>query len=116
MSDGWFSAMIRFAVSIGESGTTVRNRSVVLVRAADWPAAKSRVLEVGIGMEETYIGGKGEEVKIRLEAIETLDQLGEDIPDGREVYAESIDLPESEAAPDGGKFQPEASEPTQSGV
>ncbi len=52
----------------------------------------------------------------RLEAVETIDLLGAEIVDGREVYAEPVDLDFGEAVAFDAEFRPEESEPGQSGV
>ncbi|MGL5828744.1 MAG: DUF4288 domain-containing protein [Angustibacter sp.] len=116
MSAVWFSAMLRFVVLVEREGGTRRSRSVVVFRALDWPEAKQRALEHGRIMERSFAGGAGQQIRWRLEAIETLDLLGDTITDGREIYSEPITLPETEAIPFEVEFRPEASQPGQTGV
>lgn len=116
MSPIWFSAMLRFAVLVEGVGGSRRSRSVVVFRAEDWPEAKARALDLGRGMERTYTGGTGEEVRCRLEAVETLDLLGDAITDGREIYSEPMPILEGEAIAFDTAFSPSSSDPGQSGV
>jgi hypothetical protein len=67
-------------------------------------------------MERTYEGGSGREVRWRLESIETLDLLGDEIQDGREVYSEPLPLPAGEAIPFDMEFDPADTEPEHSGI
>lgn len=112
----WFSAMLRMVVLVDGIGATRRVRSLVLVQAADWPEAKHRAVDEGLQLECSYVGGTGEQVHWRLEALETLDQLGTEITDGREVYSEPMDLHAGEYIAFDAEFRPELSEPGQSGV
>jgi hypothetical protein len=115
-SQYWFSAMLRMVVLVDGIGGSRRVRSVVLLRATDWAEAKLRALQRGREEERSYVGGTGEQVLWRLEAIETIDLLGEEIADGREVYAEPVDVGIGEAIAFDAEFRPEDSEPGQSGV
>ncbi|GEL95435.1 DUF4288 domain-containing protein [Cellulomonas composti] len=112
----WFSAMLRMVVLVEGVGASRRVRSLVLFRAADWAEARERALQLGLGAERSYPGGTGEQVRWRLEAVETIDLLGAEIVDGREVYAEPVDLDFGEAVAFDAEFRPEESEPGQSGV
>jgi hypothetical protein len=116
MSEAWFSAMLRFVVLVEGEGATRRSRSVVVLRASDWPEAKQRALDVGRSMERSYLGGTGQAIRWRLEAIETLDMLGDTITDGREVYSEPVKLSSKEVIEFNKIFEPENSDPGQSGV
>lgn len=108
--------MLRFVVLIEGDGGTRLSRSVIVFRAQDWPEAKKRALALGQGMERSYTGGTGEEVRWRLETVETLDLLGDAITDGREIYTEPLPLPGGETIPFDAQFNPSSSEPGQSGV
>jgi hypothetical protein len=116
MSEVWFSAMLRFVVLVEAEGATRRSRSVVVFRAPDWPEARQRALEHGRIMERSFVGGTGQQVRWRLETVETLDLLGDAISDGREVYSEPVDLPEGEVIPFEAEFRPESPQPGQTGV
>jgi Domain of unknown function (DUF4288) len=113
LSDVWFSAMLRFVI-VTPDRVLRRARSLVLLRAADWEPAQAKALELGRGQEREYSNAAGELVRWRLEALETLDRLGEEIPDGREVYAEPLDAPGTLEAPP--EPDPTGSRPEQSGV
>lgn len=116
MRSKWFSAMLRFVVLIEGEGGTRLARSVIVFRSKDWPEAKMRARALGQGMEDTYTNGAGEEVRWRLESVETLDLLGRVIADGREVYSEPTPLPTGEVFEFDTEFDPSGTEPTQSGV
>lgn len=108
--------MLRFVVLVQHEGGLRRSRSVVVFRAEDWPDAKAQALQLGLGMERTYTGGAGEEIRTRLEAVETLDLLGDGITDGREIYSEPIPIPNGEAIAFDAEFNPSSTEPGQSGI
>lgn len=108
--------MLRLVVLVEGEGATRRVRSLVLLRADAWSEARERALLRGHEMERSYVGGTGERVRWRLEGIETLDLLGEAIEDGREVYAEPVDLAAGESMDFDTVFHPDASEPGQAGV
>lgn len=108
--------MLRFVVLVEGEGATHLSRSVIVFRAPDWPEAKARALDLGRGMESTYLGGTGKAVRWRLESIETLDLIGDTITDGREIYSEPMPPPTDDPIPFDHLFAPETSEPGQSGV
>ena len=112
----WFSAMLRLVVLVEGVGASRRVRSLVLFRAADWVEARERALRLGREAERSYLGGTGEQVRWRFEAVETIDLLGAEIADGREVYAEPVDLDVGEGIAFDAEFRPEESEPGQSGA
>jgi len=116
MSQVWFSAMLRFVLLIEGDGGSRLSRSVIVFRAEDWPDAKKRALDLGRGMEHTYTGGIGEKVRLRLEAVETLDLLGDAITDGREIYTEPLPIPAGRVISFDAEFNPSSTEPGQSGV
>ena len=110
----WYSAMAVFVVRIGDSSKGHIQRSVYLVRATDFDDALSTVIARARRDEEAYKNCDDEWVRWMLADIETLDQLGDGIEDGREVYSEPrFDIPlDSYAFP----FKPENAKPTYSGV
>jgi hypothetical protein len=115
MSTVWFSAMLRFVVLVEKHGASL-SRSLIVFQENDWSEAKTRAIDIGYGMERSYIAGTGNEVRWRLEAIETLDMLGGLITDGREVYSEPMGLPEGRTVAFDAEFDPAGSDPGQSGV
>ena len=109
----WFSSMLNFVVIEGDSEAS-RQRSLVLFRAQTFEDAADRALSLGHAMEKDYVGGTGSRVRWLLERLETIDQLGPDLVDGREIYAEP-----SEAFPLADltfPLAPELSHPENSGV
>lgn len=93
MSLVWGSSMMRFVFLVEGAGALQATQSVLVFRAGDWSDARTRALDLGLAMEATYTNGAGEEVRFRLEAVETLDLLGDTITDGREVYSEPFQIP-----------------------
>lgn len=116
-SESWWSASARLLVFVG-GHVTERTESVVLVRAptSDWDAAFQRALEAGRGLERTYVNSEGEQVIWRLVEIQTLDEIGHELADGREIYFTSQPLSQTDTRPDASDLRPESSTPTQSGV
>lgn len=108
--------MLRFAILVEGEGVSRISRSVIILRATDWADARSKALEHGRKLEATYIGGTGAQVRWRLMAIETLDELGEKLSDGREIYSEPLEPTPDDDHPFDAHFTPETSEPGQSGV
>lgn len=88
----WFSAMLRFTITVGSALPHQGSRSVVLIRADDFDDARAAARRLGKGMEETYRNIDGELVTWRFQAVETVDELGEQLESGREVYSEPISL------------------------
>lgn len=117
MSEMWFSTMLRFITSVEGAGPTTYVRSVFVFRAPDWESANRRALDLGKASEETYLNADAQHVTRQLMRVETLDLLGDEIVDGREVYSE----PEPVGDEVADKVEllslpPEDFEPTQSGV
>jgi hypothetical protein len=112
ISPVWYSAALRLCVIIGGIELVDQVRSVVVFRADDFDDALTRSLEVGRRLECTFTNGDGKEVRWALASVETLDELGDVITDGREIYSEPL------GAGDGivPALSPERSTPTQSGV
>jgi hypothetical protein len=113
----WFSCSARFAVQIEGQGVVDEMRSVILLRARDFADGAEKALQAFLSMETGYQNGSGETVRWRLVMLDTLDLLGDSIPDGREIYAERL-APSSEVLElaAGNGFSPATHKPTQSGV
>ncbi len=112
ITDSWFSASLRFLIAVDKSDREYED-SVVVFRAAEWDSAFARALEIGRQMEESYRNVQGEPVTKRLLAISTLDQLDNELIDGREVYCTRGSLVSNELV---AEPRPEESKPRQSGV
>jgi hypothetical protein len=113
----WFSSGARFAVQIEGRGVVDEMRSVIVFLARDFDDGRERALNLFLAKETSYINGDGEKVDWRLIQLDTLDELGERIADGREVYAEQ--LPPSDEAAEAariGGYSPGEHTPLQSGV
>ncbi len=116
-SSEWFSAAVRVAILVEGTRDHDEARSVFLFRSPNFDEAFVRALQLGRGLEQEYVNGAGQLVRWLLLEVETLDILGPEIADGREVYSEplraSITFP-PETSPE--SFKPEESNPTSSGV
>jgi Domain of unknown function (DUF4288) len=112
MRDQWFSTAVRLRTAVDGASSVTDARSVFVFRARDWESARERALELGRGAEESYLNGDGQRVERRLLGVETLDLLGDELVDGREVYVEVVPVGESTGA----AGRPEESRPSQSGV
>ena len=113
MSDVWFSTMVRLVTTVESVGATTFQRSVFVFRAPDWEAARERALALGGAAEGVYTNADGQRVERRLTCVETVDLLGDELVDGREVYAEPV--PVGEGSIDA-VLRPEDWQPTQTGV
>jgi Domain of unknown function (DUF4288) len=108
----WFSALLTVAVSIDATEPTEIWRTVVVFEGDDdWETARLKAIELGRAKEATYSNAAGDAVTHRFVGVETLDMLGDDLPDGREVYFETISY-DGTALP----ATPEELTPRQSGV
>ena len=116
MSQIWFSAMLRFVVLIEDEGSARLSRSVIVFRAQDFLEARSRALSLGRGMERSFTGGEGKQVRWRLHSVETTDMIGDIITDPLEIYSEPAALSANESYDFEHEFDPNASDPTSSGV
>jgi hypothetical protein len=109
----WFSAKVRLACLVENSGAIEYQDSVFVFTAADWAPAFERALALGYGMERTYQNMQGEQVVWRLVEVVSLDWLEASNLDGAEVYSEPVPLGPHEDIPFEWVFKPEDSEPTQ---
>ena len=110
MNESWFSASLRFTTQVADDEADQED-SVILLRAPDWEVAFARAVALGRQMEQTYKNGVGATVEKRLVEVRTLDELGEAIPDGREVYCAPVEANQAPVS-----SRPEDSRPTQTGV
>jgi len=114
--DEWYSAMLNFVVEVEGEPEVRRSRSVILVRGpeSDFDGTKALAIKRGRSMEKDYLNSAGKRVRWTLEDVETIDLLGTDLADGREVYHEFSDyFARDRLLP---PLDPDASVPTQSGV
>jgi hypothetical protein len=111
-SSPWYSAAVRLCVVIDSAELVDQVRSVLVFRADGFDEAFSKALSLGKELERTFTNGDGQEVQWLLAAVETLDELDDDISDGREVYSEPLG-PGDGSLP---RIAPDESVPTQSGV
>lgn len=105
--------MVRLVIVVEGLGPTDYVRSVFVFRAPDWETARMRAIELGRESENSYTNAEGEMVGWRLVRVETLDLLGDELIDGREVYSEPVPI---EVEPVDPPLDPEDSRPAQSGV
>lgn len=112
----WYSAGLWLVIEVEGEGALHLMRSVVVFRAKDFDDAERRALALGLEMEASYLNHLGEEVRWRLKQVETVDQLGWWIRNGREVYSEPFEVPPEKAIAFGTPFDPLAERPTQTGI
>lgn len=112
----WYSSSMSYLVTV--DGRVSRSMlSVVVFQAPEgqWDTAKAKAISVGRLQQQAYVNDDGEAVEWRLTAVGTLDYLGTELTDGREIYSEPRDAADadiqSESAP-----RPEGSEPGSCGV
>jgi hypothetical protein len=110
----WFSASLLSVVSV-DAVATNEVRSVVLFQSENFDTALIRATKLGRNLETTYENADRRTVRWQLVEVETLDLLGDQIEDGREVYSEPIP-PRSTANRDWLGSLPLESSPTQSGA
>ena len=109
----WYSARFRLVCLIERQGSHRYEDSVILMRATSFRDAFRRALEVGRQQEEEFVNEDGDRVRWRLKEIISLDIIGNEDLDGREVYSEPVDVPEEDQCPFDQEFEPEKSEPPQ---
>jgi Domain of unknown function (DUF4288) len=113
----WFSTCLRFVVLIESDEEEGNFEDVVVVfRALDWEEARTRALSLGRAREQSYRNGVGSRVVRRLQEIRTLDQLGSELGDAREVYWQPAAFVAGEAFAFQETFNPELTSPDPSGV
>lgn len=112
----WFSALLKFVIVTENKGGSRYANSLILCKAEDFDSAKQKVLAIGKSKETDYTNGEGERVQWRFSSVETLDMLGSEIEDGREVYSEFREISSDEKIDFDTEFRPELSKPTQTGV
>lgn len=113
MNESWFSTLVRLVTTVEGVGPTTYVRSVFVFRAGDWESARARAIELGRAAEDSFVNAEGQQVRRQLVHVETLDLLGQEIIDGREVYSEPVRIEDEHVDLN---LHPEDSEPTQSGV
>ena len=109
----WYSAEIRLACLIEDSGAECYMDSIVLMRAASFEDAFTRAIALGREREENYKNGDGQTVKWSFVAVQTLDRVPQGDLDGAEVHSSFVEVTADEAIHFDAKFDPEASEPSQ---
>lgn len=112
----WFSAMLSFVVEVEDEPDVRRSRSLVVLQARhqDFGHATSLALEKGRALQSDHLNSEGKRVTSTLERVETVDALGSEIADGREIYHEFSELFSWAELPDA--LDPSAAAPYQSGV
>lgn len=109
----WFSTKIRLLCLLESGGGTGYRDSVFLIQATDFEDAFGRALEIGRGLERTYLNGDGITVRWAFTSVISLDALGRALTDGDEIYSEPLDLAIDSAIDFDTQFSPEQSKPTQ---
>jgi hypothetical protein len=116
LMQAWYSAMLSFIVEVEDELEVQRSRNVILLKGPEFDFAGVRALAIvkGRTMETSYTNGDGKLVTWSLEKVETVDLLGTNLEDGREIFHEFTALfPRSEVS---FPLDPDAFEPGTSGV
>ena len=113
----WFSACLRFVVLVEHSEESGHySDSVFVFRASGWDDARAGAVSIGREHETTYRNVDADVVVWRLKQVLTLDQLGEELTDGREVFCRTESLPPGETFQIDGDFALSKTPPGQTGV
>lgn len=109
----WYSTKLRWVVLIQGEGANRYSDSVLVIDANDFDQAQQKALELGRRHEEEYTNADGQRVRWRLKEVISLDQLGETIHHGMEVYSEPVELDGGVSIEFDAELYPERSQPTQ---
>lgn len=113
----WFSACLRFVVLVeGAEADGHYADSVIVFRASEWDEAHARAVSIGRARETTYRNTDGATAVWRLKEVRTLDQLGSDLDDGRELFWRTEPFAPAETFGIDTTFTPDRPRPTQTGV
>jgi len=88
----WYSATIRRASMIGDEGIDSFWDSVFLLSATDRDSAWNAALEIGLGLESKYQNAAQERVRFAFVGVLYLDEVGESIESGVEVFFNTIEF------------------------
>lgn len=113
----WFSSCLRFVVLVeGDEGNGYYSDSVFAFRASGWDEAQARAVSIGRERETTYRNSDNRIVVWRLKEVRSLDQLGDDLADGREVFSRTEPLGPGETFRIDGDLALDDTRPSQSRV
>jgi len=88
----WYSAMLATIVVVEGAATASRRRTVALLRAESFDDAFQIAISLGRREETQYKNRDGMAVTWIFERVESIDELGEQIAPGREVFTESAEV------------------------
>ena len=119
----WFSTKIRLVVLVEPEGATHYADSVYIFKVDDvekwddlWSLAFQRALKLGRQQQEEYRNPDGDRVRWKLKEVISLDIIRSDSLDGVEVYSEPVGIGTGIVIPFDSTFNPEGSEPIQTGI
>lgn len=88
----WFSASLRRASIVGVDGIGSLWDSVFLVSASNRDEAWEEAIKIGLGLETSYDNAAGERVRFAFLGVLTIDELGDELRAGQEIYFSAQDL------------------------
>jgi hypothetical protein len=112
----WFSIAIRRASIVDTGGLHKLWDSVYIVEARDRSEAWRRGIEIGYQSEEAYANAEGRQLRFAFAGVLTIDELGEDLTSGQEVYFLPRDIEPPLPMAIDTRFSPETLIPGCSGV
>jgi hypothetical protein len=112
----WFSVCLRRASIIERVGIVSLWDSTYLLRAIDRSDAWKQGLKIGNHLESKYANMEGQEVSFSFLGVLTIDELGEDLESGQEVFFKVHDFPQPIPISQNATFLPETVVPGNSGV
>jgi len=89
---------------------------VFLVSASDREDAWDQALEIGEGLETSYDNAEGERIRFAFLGVLTIDELGEELQAGQEVYFAAQDFVQPIPVSPDVNFSPKQITPGHAGV
>jgi hypothetical protein len=90
--------------------------SVYLISATDRDSAWKEALTLGEGLEESYVNGVGEQIRFAFLGVLTIDELGDELKTGAEVYFTSHDFDQPIPVSPNAEFFPQRIRPGLAGI
>ncbi|MFZ0668464.1 MAG: DUF4288 domain-containing protein [Acidimicrobiales bacterium] len=112
----WYSVSLRFANLVGSEGISGFWDSVFLVVAEDRADAIREARQMGRSREELYANAQAEQVRRAFLGVITVDELGESLANGVEVWFAPTDFVRPIPIGVDVDFSPDSIEPGNAGI